>query len=115
MDQYIRAIESEFVKKDLPEIRPGDTIRVYVKVKEGNKERTQAFEGVVIKIRGGGVNRTFTVRRVGAAGVGVERIFPFASPAVEKITVLRKGKVRRAKLYYIRDIRGKIRIKQRRD
>ncbi|AKI97117.1 50S ribosomal protein L19 [Kosmotoga pacifica] len=115
MDQYIRAIESEFTKKDLPEIRPGDTVRVYVKVKEGNKERTQAFEGVVIKIRGGGVNKTFTVRRVGAAGVGVERIFPFFSSAVEKITVLRKGKVRRAKLYYIRDIRGKIRIKQRRD
>ena len=115
MDQYIRAIESQYIRKDFPEFRPGDTVRVYVKVKEGNRERTQAFEGIVIKIRGGGVGKTFTVRRIGAGGIGVERIFPFASPAVEKVQVLRKGKVRRAKLYYVRNIRGKIRIKERRD
>lgn len=90
-------------------------MRVHVKVIEGDRERTQVFEGIVIAKRGSGINRTFTVRRIGSHGVGVERIFPFHSPVVEKIEVVRKGKVRRAKLYYLRDVKGKIRIKERRD
>lgn len=115
MDQYIRAMESEFVRNDLPSIRPGDTVRVHVKVKEGNKERIQPYEGIVIGISGERVSKTFTVRRIGAAGIGVERIFPFSCPSVEKIDVIRKGKVRQAKIYYIRNIRGKVKIKERRD
>ena len=115
MDQYIRAIESEFVRNDLPAIRHGDTVRVHVKVKEGNKERIQPYEGIVIAISGERVCKTFTVRRVGSAGIGVERIFPFSSPSVEKIEIVRKGKVRRAKIYYIRNIKGKVKIKERRD
>ena len=113
-DQIIKAIEKEFMKENIPEFRPGDTVRVHVKVVEAGRERVQPFEGIVIKIRGSGTGKTFTVRRIGAAGVGVERIFPVHSPVVEKIEVLRKGKVRKAKLYYLRNIRGKIKIKERR-
>lgn len=105
----------KYEKKEIPDFRPGDTVRVHVKVIEGDRERTQVFEGIVIAKRGSGINRTFTVRRIGSHGVGVERIFPFHSPVVEKIEVVRKGKVRRAKLYYLRDVKGKIRIKERRD
>ncbi|APT74664.1 50S ribosomal protein L19 [Thermosipho melanesiensis] len=113
MDNLIRIIEKDQVK-EVPEFRPGDTVRVYVKFKEGNKERTQAFEGIVISLRGSGVGKTFTVRRIGANGIGVERIFPLYAPIIEKIEVVRRGKVRRAKLYYLRNIRGKVKIKERR-
>ena len=109
----VKAVEKEQMRQDIPEFRPGDTVRVNVKVVEGNRERIQAFEGVVIKRRGSGLNETFTVRRV-SYGVGVERCFPVHSPRLEKIEVIRKGRVRRAKLYYLRDLRGKAaRIKER--
>jgi len=102
----IKIIESEQLKKDLPEFNVGDTVRVFVKVVEGSRERLQAFEGLVLKKQGGGLSETFTVRRV-AYGVGVERTFPLHSPRIEKIEVVRKGKVRRAKLYYMRKRTGK--------
>lgn len=109
---YIKMLEQEQMKSDIPDFRPGDTVRVDVKVVEGNKERIQAFEGVVIKRRGGGLSETYTVRRV-AYGVAVERCFPLHSPRVDKITVVRQGRVRRAKLYYMRDRFGKAaRIKE---
>jgi ribosomal protein L19, bacterial type len=94
------------LRTDHPHFRPGDTLKVYVKVKEGNRERVQMFEGVVIKRRGGGISETFTVRKI-SYGVGVERTFPLHSPKIEKIEVARRGKVRRAKLYYLRNLRGK--------
>jgi len=102
----ISALESEQLKKDIPEFQPGDTVKVHVKVVEGNRERIQVFEGVVIRRSGGGIRETFTVRRV-SYGVGVERIFPLHSPRIDKIEVTRKGRVRRAKLYYLRELRGK--------
>jgi large subunit ribosomal protein L19 len=111
---YIRMIEEEQMKKDLPAFRPGDTVRVHVRVVEGSRERIQAFEGVVIKMKGGGLRRTFTVRRV-TYGVGVERTFPLHSPRIDKIEVVRRGVVRRAKLYYLRQLSGKAaRIRDRR-
>ena len=111
---YIRMIEEEQMKKDLPAFRPGDTVRVHVRVIEGARERIQAFEGVVIKQKGGGLRRTFTVRRV-TYGVGVERTFPLHSPRIERIEVVRRGVVRRAKLYYLRQLSGKAaRIRDRR-
>lgn len=98
----------------IPELAPGDTVRVYTKVVEGGKERTQPFQGVIIKMQGGGVSATFTVRRI-AYGVGVERTFPLYSPRVERVEIIRHGKVRRAKLYYLRGRSGKAaRIKERR-
>jgi len=115
MDHVVRMVEKNYLKKDVPEFRPGDTVKVHLKVIEGDKERTQVFQGIVISIRGSGLSRTFTVRKIASGGVGVERIFPIHSPAVEKIEVVRKGKVRKAKLYYLRSIRGKIRIKERKD
>ncbi|ADQ04326.1 ribosomal protein L19 [Caldicellulosiruptor owensensis OL] len=102
----IREIESEMLKKDIPDFKPGDTVRVYFKVIEGGRERVQAFEGLVIKRRGKGLSETFTVRRI-SYGIGVERVFPLHSPRLEKIEVIRRGKVRRAKLYYIREKIGK--------
>jgi len=102
----IKNIEAEQMKKDIPDFKPGDTVKVDVKVVEGNRERIQAFEGVVIKRRGSGLSETFTVRRV-AYGVAVERCFPLHSPRIDKITVLRRGRVRRAKLYYLRGRSGK--------
>ena len=111
---YIRMIEEEQMKKDLPHFRPGDTVRVHVRVVEGTRERIQVFEGVVIKMKGGGLRETFTVRRV-TYGVGVERTFPLHSPRVDKIEVVRYGVVRRAKLYYLRGLSGKAaRIRERR-
>lgn len=111
---YIHMIEEEQMKKDLPHFRPGDTVRVHVKVVEGTRERIQMFEGVVIKMKGGGLRETFTVRRV-TYGVGVERTFPLHSPRIEKIEVVRHGVVRRAKLYYLRNLSGKAaRIRERR-
>ena len=112
MNDIIRSIEQEQLRADIPDFRPGDTVRVDVKVVEGNKERILAFEGVVINRRGSGLSETFTVRRV-AYGVAVERCFPIHSPRVDKITVMRHGKVRRAKLYYMRERFGKAaRIKE---
>ena len=100
------------MRTDLPEIKAGMTIRVDVKIKEGNKERIQAFEGIVIKVQGSGIGETFTVRKL-SSGVGVERTFPINSPLIDKITVIRVGKVRRAKLYYLRSRSGKsARIKE---
>ncbi|NLZ92452.1 MAG: 50S ribosomal protein L19 [Firmicutes bacterium] len=110
----IRQLEAEQMKKDLPLISPGDTVRVHVKVVEGTRERTQIFEGVVIKKQGSGLRETFTVRRI-SYNVGVERTFPLHSPKIEKIEVVRHGVVRRAKLYYLRNLTGKAaRIKERR-
>ena len=102
----VKSIEHEQLKNSIPEIRVGNTVRVHVKIKEGNKERIQVFEGIVIKKQGGGVNATFTVRRV-AYGVGVEKTFLVHSPMVEKVELVRVGKARRAKLYYLRDRVGK--------
>lgn len=102
----IKTIENEQMKENLPEFNVGDTIQVHYRVKEGNRERIQVFEGTVIKRQGGGIKETFTVRRV-SYGVGVERTFPLHSPRVEKIVVTRKGRVRRAKLYYLRERQGK--------
>ena len=106
MNDIIRAIESEQLRSDLPEIRVGDTVRVNYRVVEGTRERLQAFEGVVIGKKHGGLQETFTVRRV-SYGVGVERVFPVHSPNVAKVELVRKGKIRRAKLYYLRDRVGK--------
>ncbi|NLY67632.1 MAG: 50S ribosomal protein L19 [Tissierellia bacterium] len=102
----IKALEEEQMKKDLPEFNVGDTIQVHYRIKEGNRERIQVFEGTVLKRQGGGIRETFTVRRI-SYGVGVERTFPLHSPRVEKIVVTRRGKVRRAKLYYLRERQGK--------
>lgn len=98
--------QKEWMRTDVPPFRPGDTLRVNVRVKEGEKERLQAFEGVCIARRGGGISETFTVRKM-SSGVGVERIFPVHSPMLASINVLRRGRVRRAKLYYLRHLTGK--------
>ena len=102
----LKSIEHEQLKNKVPELRIGNTVRVHVKIKEGNKERIQVFEGIIIKKQGGGVNATFTVRRI-SYGVGVEKTFLVHSPRIEKIEVVRVGKARRAKLYYLRDRVGK--------
>ena len=106
MNEIIRNIEKEQFRKDMPDIAIGDTVRVYVKVVEGNRERLQAFEGVVISRKHGGLRETFTVRRV-SYGIGVERTFPMHSRRVDRVEVIRHGRVRRAKLYYLRDRVGK--------
>ena len=108
-------VESAFLRDDLPEFRPGDTVKVNVKVAEGDKERIQVFQGVVIARRGSGTRETFTVRKI-SGGVGVERIFPLHGPVIDTIEVVRRGRVRRAKLYYLRNLRGKAaRIEERRE
>lgn len=113
MSKVIEQIEREFLRSDIPVFRPGDTVRVQVKVVEGNRERLQAYEGVVIKRQGSGLNETFTVRRI-SYGVGVERTFPVHSPRLAAIEVVRRGVVRRAKLYYLRNLTGKAaRIRER--
>lgn len=108
-------IDSDISKKSLPDFRVGDTIKVNYKIIEGEKVRTQPYQGIVIAIKGSGVSKTFTVRKIGADGVGVERIFPFHSPNIESIRIMKKGKVRRAKLYYLRDRVGRkaTRIKEK--
>ncbi len=112
--ERLRAIQREGMRTDLPVFEPGDTVRVMVRVREGDKERVQAFEGVCIGRRGGGINETFTVRKI-SAGVGVERIFPLHSPSVATIELVRKGRVRRAKLYFLRRLAGKsARIREKR-
>lgn len=112
MSNILAEITKEQLKTDLPAFRPGDTVKVHVKVTEGNRERIQVFEGVVIKRRGSGISETFTVRKI-SYGVGVERTFPVHSPKIAKLEVVRRGKVRRAKLYYLRQLRGKAaRIKE---
>ncbi|GGD27640.1 50S ribosomal protein L19 [Pontibacillus chungwhensis BH030062] len=112
MQNLIQEITKEQLREDLPRFKAGDTVKVHVKVVEGSRERIQVFEGVVIKRRGGGISETFTVRKI-SSGVGVERTFPVHSPRVDKIEVVRRGKVRRAKLYYLRNLRGKAaRIKE---
>jgi large subunit ribosomal protein L19 len=109
----LQDIEREQLRSDLPQFDPGDTLRVNVRVREGDKERIQAFEGVCIAKKGGGSSETFTVRKV-SSGIGVERVFPIHSPSIESITVVRRGRVRRAKLYYLRNLRGKAaRIRER--
>ncbi len=114
MQNIISEITKEQLRTDLPDFRPGDTVRVNVKVVEGTRERIQMYEGVVIKRRGGGISETFTVRKI-SSGVGVERTFPVHTPKIASLEVVRRGKVRRAKLYYLRDLRGKAaRIKERR-
>ena len=113
MSSVIENLGKQYLEKDLPKINPGDTVKVFVRIIEGNKERTQAFEGIVIKKRGSGVGSTITVRKT-FQGVGVERVFAIYSPRIEKITVLRPGDVRRSKLYYLRDRIGKAtRIKEK--
>jgi large subunit ribosomal protein L19 len=112
--QIINQLERENMRLDLPEFAPGDTVKVHVKIKEGEKERIQVFQGVVISKRKGMANATFTVRKV-SYGVGVERIFPLHSPIIDKIEVVTRGRVRRAKIYYLRKLRGKAaRIKEKR-
>ena len=111
----LQEVEKEYLRTDLPEFRAGDTVRVHVKVAEGDKERIQIFQGVVIRRRGSGTRASFAVRKV-SAGVGVERVFPLHSPVIDKIEVVRHGRVRRAKLYYLRKLRGKAaRIEERRE
>jgi large subunit ribosomal protein L19 len=107
-------VEQSYLRKGLPSFRPGDTVKVHVRVVEGNRERVQVFQGVVIRRSGGGLRETFTVRKI-SFGVGVERTFPLHSPSIAKLEVAQRGHVRRAKLYYLRDLRGKkARIKERR-
>ncbi len=114
MSQLIE-IERQYLRAEVPEFKPGDTVRVQVRVVEGDKERLQAFQGVVISRKGGGSREMFTVRKI-SGGIGVERIFPLHAPVVDSIEVVRRGRVRRAKLYYLRELRGKAaRIEERRD
>ncbi|MDR1160441.1 MAG: 50S ribosomal protein L19 [Syntrophomonadaceae bacterium] len=113
MSDIIKTIENEYFKTDLPFFGPGDTVKVHVRVIEGTRERIQIFEGTVIKIRGKGLSRTFTVRRI-TYGVAVERTFPVHSPRIAKIEITRKGKVRRARLFYLRGLMGKkARVKEK--
>jgi len=112
----IDLIENPRLRDDLPEFRPGDNVKVHVRVVEGSRERIQVFQGVVIRRQGGGLRETFTVRKISFNGVGVERTFPVHSPVIGKLEVVTKGHVRRAKLYYLRELRGKrARIRERRE
>ena len=113
--EKLATVTAEGLRTDLPAFDAGDTVKVMVRVREGDKERLQAFEGIVLAKKGGGINETFTIRKV-SAGVGVERIFPLHSPTVGSIEMVRKGKARRAKLYYLRNVTGKAaRIKEKRE
>lgn len=112
--QVIKQLEREQMRMDMPDFLPGDTVRVHVKIKEGDKERIQMFQGVVIAKRKGGINATFTVRKV-SYGVGVERVFPINSPILDRVEIVTRGRVRRAKIYYLRKLRGKAaRIREKR-
>ena len=113
--QTLDSIDAASLRSDVPEFRPGDTVKVHVRVREGNRERIQVFQGVVIRRQGGGVRETFTVRKV-SFGVGVERTFPIHTPIIDHVELVTRGDVRRAKLYYLRDLRGKkAKIKEKRD
>jgi large subunit ribosomal protein L19 len=115
MHTAIAELEQAQIRSDVPGFRPGDTLRVHVKVTEGTRSRVQVFQGIVIRRQGGGARETFTVRKI-SYGVGVERTFPVHTPAIEKIEVVTRGRVRRAKLYYLRSLRGKAaRVKERRE
>lgn len=112
--EIIKQLEREQMRLDMPAFSPGDTVRVHVKIREGDKERIQVFQGVVISKRKGGINASFTVRKV-SYGVGVERIFPLHSPIIDKVEIVTRGRVRRAKIYYLRKLRGKAaRIREKR-
>jgi large subunit ribosomal protein L19 len=102
----LKAIETKYLKTDIPTFSPGDTLRVHVKIKEGDKERIQVFQGTVIARTGGGLSESFTVRKI-SSGVGVERVFPLHSPNISKIELTKQGRVRRSKIYYLRDLKGK--------
>ena len=116
MDAILKSVTASQMRDDVPEFGAGDTVRVHVRVVEGEKERLQVFEGVVLKRNGAGIHETFTVRKIGTGGIGVERVFPVHTPRVARIEVLRRGKVRRSKIYYMRDLRGRAaRISERRD
>jgi large subunit ribosomal protein L19 len=111
----IETLENEQMRLDIPDFKPGDTIRVHARIKEGDKERIQVFQGAVIRKRKGGTGATFTVRKV-SYGIGVERIFPLHSPSIDKVEIVSRGKVRRGRLYYLRNLRGKAaRIKEKRN
>jgi len=113
--QSLDALDSASLRTDIPSFRPGDTVKIHVRVIEGNKSRLQVFQGIVIRRQGDGVRETFTIRKV-SYGVGVERTFPVHTPVIEKIELVKKGDVRRAKLYYLRDLRGKAaKIREKRD
>ncbi|GAA1093370.1 MULTISPECIES: 50S ribosomal protein L19 [Kitasatospora] len=115
MSNKLAAVDAASLRSDIPSFRPGDTLKVHVRVIEGNRSRVQVFQGVVIRRQGSGIGETFTVRKV-SFNVGVERTFPVHTPVVEKIEVVTRGAVRRAKLYYLRDLRGKAaKIKEKRD
>jgi len=115
MDAILKSVTDSQMRDDVPKFGAGDTVRVHVRVVEGEKERIQIFEGVIIQRKGAGIHATFTVRKIGTAGVGVERIFPLHTPRVAQIEVLRRGKVRRSKIFYMRDLRGRAaRITERR-
>ncbi len=114
MSDLLREVVADELRTDVPQFSPGDTVRVNYRIREGSKERIQAFEGVCIGRRGGGIDETFTVRKI-SSGIGVERVFPLHAPTVEGLEVVRRGRVRRAKLYYLRSLRGKAaRIREKR-
>lgn len=114
MSDLLRDVVADQLRTDVPEFSPGDTVRVNYRIREGSKERIQAFEGICIGRRGGGIDETFTVRKI-SSGIGVERVFPLHAPTVEGVEVIRRGRVRRAKLYYLRNLRGKAaRIREKR-
>ena len=116
MDALLQAVSADQIRSDLPDFGAGDTVRVHVRVVEGEKERVQLFEGTVLQRRGSGIHETFTVRKIATAGVGVERIFPVHSPRLARIERIRRGRVRRSKIFYLRDLRGRAaRITEKRD
>ena len=116
MSELMQSVEYREPNPDIPQIRPGDTVRVHARIVEGNRERVQVFQGTVIRIRGKGINSNFTVRRIASHGIGVERTFLLQSPRLEKVEILRHGYVRRSKLYYLRDRKGRsARLREKRN
>lgn len=116
MEAILKSVSADQMRKEVPNFVPGDTVRVHVRVVEGEKERIQIFEGVVLQRKGTGIQATFTVRKISAGGVGVERVFPLHTPRVSQIEVARRGKVRRSKIFYMRNLRGRAaRISERRE
>ncbi len=107
MDALLKSVSAHQVREDVPQFGAGDTVRVHVRVVEGEKERIQIFEGIVIQRKGGGIHATFTVRKIGTGGVGIERVFPLSTPRISKIEVTRRGKIRRSRIFYMRNLRGR--------